>query len=82
MTVREAYQLVIETHPGKVAVVCLDFPDFYAFGLKEQRKEKEPIGGGYTTVNKLSGELGGFVPTEDFEAFFAAKRIDIKTLNK
>lgn len=81
MTAKEAYVIIKKENPGMVTIECLEFLDFYAFGLTEKGKEDEQIGGGYITVNKTSGEIGGFNPTEDFDAFFAAKPIDIDTLN-
>jgi hypothetical protein len=80
MTVQEAYEIVKKENPGMVAIVCLEFTEFYAFGLTEKGRENEPIGGGFITVNKSTGETGGFSPTEDFDAFFAAKDIPIDTL--
>ena len=80
MTVQEAYEIVKDKYQGMVAVDCLEFPDFYAFGLTEKGREDEPVGGGYVTVNKQSGVLGGFSPTQDFDAFFAAKPIDAEAL--
>lgn len=80
MTVKEAYEIIKKDNPGMVAVECLEFADFYAFGLAEKGKEDELIGGGYNTVNKTSGKLGGFNPVQDFEAFFAAKRVPLLQL--
>ena len=81
MTAKEAYEIIKKENPGMVTIECLEFLDFYAFALTEKGREDEQIGGGYFTVNKTSGEIGAFNPTEDFDAFFAAKSIDIDTLN-
>ena len=80
MTVQNAYEIVKRKYPDMVAIECLDFSDFYAFGLAEKGRETEEVGGGYVTINKDSGELGGFTPTQDFEAFFAAKEIPVDIL--
>ena len=77
----KVFDIIKKENPGMVAVGCLEFADFYAFALTEKGRENEPIGGGYDTVNKVSGALGGFTPTQDFDAFFAAKEIPIGTLN-
>lgn len=81
MTVQKAYEIVKQINPRMVAVECLEFPDFYAFALVEKEFEKELSGGGYNTVNKITGEVGVFNPTQDFESFFEAKSINIDTLN-
>ena len=81
MTAKEAYEIIKKEQSGMVAIECLEFPDFYAFGLTEKGEEDEAFGGGYYTVNKISGELNTFTPTQDFEAFFAAKTIDTNTLD-
>lgn len=80
MTVQNAYEIVKRKYPDMVAIECLDFPDFYAFGLVEKGREPEEVGGGYVTINKDSGKIGGFTPTQDFEAFFAAKEIPVDIL--
>ena len=82
VTLQEAYAIVKDKYQSMVAVDCLEFPDFYAFGLTEKGREGEPVGGGYTTVNKKNGALGGFSPVQDFDAFYAAKEISIDELNK
>ena len=73
MTAKEAYEIIKKEHSGMMVIECLEFPDFYAFGLIEKGKEDESFGGGYYTVNKIGGELNAFSPTQDLEAFFAAK---------
>ena len=81
MTAKEAYKIIKQAYAEMVVIECLEFPDFYAFGLTEKGKENESVVGGYFTVAKDSGKLGGFNPTSDFEAFFAAKSIDVSTFN-
>ena len=81
MTAQEAYKIVKQENPGMVAIDCIEFDDFFAFGLTDKGFEDELCGGGFITVNKISGKTGGYTPTENLEAFVAAKRIDIDTLN-
>lgn len=81
VTVKEAMQIIKNKYSDMSVIECLDFPDFFAFGLTEKGAESEDVGGGYFTVAKDSGKLGGFTPTQDFEAFLTAKQIDINTLN-
>lgn len=81
MTAQKAYEIIKKEQPEMVVIECLAFSDFYAFGLVEKGKENEISGGGYSTVNKNSGEIGEFSPPQDFEAFFAAKAIDVNTLS-
>lgn len=81
MTAKEAHGIIKKEYPGMVTIECLEFQSFYAFGLTEEGKEDEQIGGGYVTVDKTSGKTGTFNPTEDFDAFFEAKPIDVDTLN-
>lgn len=80
MTVQEAYEIIKKNNPGMIAIECLSFVDFYAFGLTEKGRENELIGGGYDTVDKTTGELGSFNPVQNFDAFFTAKKIPVKTL--
>ena len=81
MIAKEVYEIIKKEYPGLKVIECLEFPDFYAFGLTEQGKEDEAFGGGYHIINKTSGELNTFTPTQDFEAFFAAKIIDTNTFD-
>lgn len=75
MTANDAYEVIKKANPKMSVVECLEFPEFYAFALVPKGKEGEPIGGGYDTVDKRTGELGAFNPIEDFGAFRAAKKI-------
>jgi hypothetical protein len=79
MTVQEAYANIKSNNPDKIVVECLEFDDFYAFALKDKGTENEDAGGGYDTINKATGNMGTFIPVQDFDAFFAAKQIDIST---
>lgn len=81
MTVKEAMQIIKNKYPDMSVIECLDFPDFYAFGLTEKGAEDEEVGGGYYTVEKDNGKLGVFSPTQDFDAFLSAKSIDINTIS-
>lgn len=80
MTIQEAYNKIKNNNPDKVIVECLEFVDFYAFALTDKGSEDEPAGGGYVTINKTSGEIGAFSPVQDFDAFFAAKKIDLTAI--
>lgn len=80
MTAKEAYAIARNEFPGKIAVGCLEFPDFFSFELVDVGMEDELFGCGLTTVNKTTGEIGCFLPQEDFKAFRAAKKINVKTL--
>lgn len=81
MTAKEAMQIIKSKYTDMSVIECLDFPDFFAFGLTVKGAEGEDVGGGYFTVAKNSGKLGEFTPMQDFEAFLTAKQIDINTLN-
>lgn len=77
---REAYEKIKSDNPDKVVVECLEFADFYAFALADKGSEDETAGGGYDTINKTTGENGTFSPVQDFDAFFAAKTVDLTTI--
>lgn len=81
MTIQKAYETIKHNYPDKVVVECLEFADFFAFALTDKGAENESAGGGYNIINKDSGEIGTFSPVQDLEAFFAAKRLDVRTLN-
>ena len=81
MNVKEAIKRVKTKYPKKVILQCLEFPAFYGFALVDEDLKDEFVTGGYTTVNKHTGVFGAFNPPEDFDAFFAAQRIDLSELN-
>ena len=81
MTAKEASEKLLAKHPDKVILECLEFPKFYAFALIEKSQVGQMVGGGYRTVDKNSGAIGGFSPTSDLDAFFAAKKINLKEIN-
>lgn len=81
MTIQEAYKNIKSENPNKVVAECLEFADFYAFAVIDEGTENEAAGGGYDTIHKTTGEKGTFSPVQDLDAFFAAKKIDISTLN-
>ena len=57
---------------------ALDMGEFWAFFFSPPINKDEWYGGGYTTVNKNTGEIGSFIPPDNFELFSKAKRIEIK----
>ena len=81
MTAKKAYEIIKTKYPDLVVIECMEFPEFYAFALTEKGKEDELVSGGYNTVNKTTGEMGGINPIHNFEAFSTAKEIPISTLN-
>ena len=79
MTAKEAYAIIRRENSDKVLMSCLEFKDFYGFCLVPKgMEENEQLGGvGLDTVNKTTGEIGYFYPTQDLKAFREAKRIDL-----
>lgn len=82
MTASEAANILRKKYNDKSIVECLDFNDFYAFAMVDKGKENDDIAGGYDTVNKKTGGISVFNPTDDLEAYLSAKTIDISTIKR
>lgn len=72
MKASEAYSIVDK---GRPLLECSDFGDFYGFVFG---KEGEPIGTGYTCVDKKTGRVFGFAPFDDFDLFRKSVQIPLK----
>lgn len=81
MTAKNAYRIVRAEYPDMVAIECLELADTYAFALADKGREDELLAGGYTTVNKTTGKIGGLNPLYHADAISEAKEIPINTLN-
>lgn len=75
MTAKEAYKILKKEYPDLAAYECFEFPELYAFALWERGWNGEPIAGGYHTVNKTTGEIGGM--TSVAVAFASPEPIEI-----
>lgn len=83
MTAKEAYDIIKVYHQNEKVVECLEFEDFFAFFFIDKNiGDDEKYAGAYYTIQKQDGTQSTFNPTSDFEAYFAAKRIDVKGLRK
>ena len=80
MTVKDASVIVAADYPNKTIIECLDFPSFYAFAMVDKGLEGGLYLGGYYTVDKTSGTIGAFCPTDDLDALFAARKINLAEL--
>ena len=79
MNVQEAYN-VLKKKTDKIAVSCIETEEFFGFAMVEEKYKKEPFGGGYITVNKISLEIGAFTPAQDIQLFIKSKQIDVNEL--
>lgn len=78
MKVKEAYKIIKPKYADKKLLECLEFNNFFAFLFAEN--DEETVGGGYDTVDKRTGNVSTFNPTEDFDSFFKAKQIPTQNL--
>ena len=82
-SLKEAYDIVKVKHQNEKVVECLEFEDFFAFFfIAKDTDDNEEYAGAYCTIQKKDGKMSTFNPTSDFEAYFAAKRIDVNGLRK
>ena len=78
MKVKDAYNIIkAKNNSDKELVECLEFDGFFAFAFAEKSKINETVGGGYDTVDKKSGQISVFNPTENLELFISAKKIPV-----
>lgn len=80
MIAKDASRIVSAHYPNKTVIECLEFPDFYAFAMVDKGREGELYLGGYYTVDKNNGAIGGFSPADDWDALDAAKKIELAEL--
>jgi hypothetical protein len=82
MTLKEAYQKVKGLEDRNYLIDCLDMGKQWGFAfLSEPLPPGERIGGlGLDVVNKQTGEVSFFYPTEDLGLLRKSKKIPIKTL--
>lgn len=83
MTIKEAYDIIKVDHRKEKLVECLEFDDFFAFFFVDKDVgDDEKYAGAYCTIQKKDGQQATFNPTSDFDAYFAAKRIDVEELRE
>ena len=75
MTAKEAYAILKTKYPDLVAIECLEFSELFAFAMVEKGWVGEAVGGGYHTVKKSTGEIGGM--TSVSVAFASPKPTEI-----
>ena len=83
MTVTEAIKIIQQENPKHKVLECLEFSTFYAFGLVPpgyDTDQHDAYGGAYDTVDKATGKVSVFMPTDNLEAYRQAKTIDIRNL--
>lgn len=79
----EAYYTVKEALPNRNYLIeCLDFGEFYGFAFSEEKlPQNEMFGSGYDCIDKNTGEIFSFVPTQNLKLFRKAKTINLSNLN-
>lgn len=77
MKVQDAYELVKKLKPDCRLLECLEFEDFFAFFMVPRSYIDEGVVGAYDTVNKKSGLLGSFNPTENLSVYLSGKVIEL-----
>lgn len=80
MTAKDASRIIAESRPDKTITGCLEFPNFYAFTMKDKGYEGDKHYGCCYTVDKSDGTTGTFNPTSNLDAVLSAKKIDIAEL--
>lgn len=78
ITAKEAFQIIKDKYIDQSVIECFELSDCYAFGLVDKGRENELCGGGYCTVNKYNGCLGGMTSVK--LAFSKATSIEINKL--
>ena len=80
MKATEALTIINKAFPKRKVIECLEFSEFFAFGMVENGNSEDLVGGAFDTVDKETGEISFFNPTSDLKAFINAKRIDVTEL--
>lgn len=76
MKVQDAYKSVEKLKPECKLLECLEFDDFYAFFMVPKSYTEDDIAGAYDTVNKKTGLLGTFNPTENLDLYMSGKVVE------
>ena len=60
VNLEKAKRIILKAYKNRKIIECLEFDDFYAFGLADKKFDKcsDSIGGAYFTVNKTDGKIG------------------------
>ena len=82
MNVKEAKKIICNKYKTKKIIECLEFDDFFAFGLadKDFDLENDSIGGAYITVNKSDGKIGVYNPFYDALKTCVRKKVNLTNL--
>jgi hypothetical protein len=77
LTVKEAYETAKNMpSQGSFLFMCLDAGDVWVFVFVNRPfVSGERVGGAYTAVNKLTGELSTLHPVHDYKKIRAAQKI-------
>jgi hypothetical protein len=77
LTVREAYAIAKNRQKqGDFLFACIDAVDVWGFAFVNRPfASGERVGGAYTAVNKLTGELSTLHPVHDYKKIRAAQKI-------
>ena len=80
MRVQDAYALVEKLKPECKLLECLEFDDFYAFFMVPRSYLDDGVAGSYYTVNKKTGLLGMFNPTENLSLYMSGEVIEVEAV--
>ncbi len=78
LSAKEALNIVQNAKPECKAIECLEFKDFYAFFMVPKTYNEQDVAGAYDTVNKNTGLLATFHPTENLDLYMSAKVIELE----
>lgn len=82
MNVKKAKKIICDKYKTKKIIECLEFDDFFAFGLTDNDFDptNDSVGGAYITVNKTDGRIGVFNPFYDTSKLASAKKVNLTNL--
>ena len=84
MKLTDAYRKVKDLPENKklFLVECLDFGEFWGFAFCDRcPTEENPVGGiGFDTVDKATGQISYFYPTDNLKLFDKAVGVSIEAL--
>lgn len=78
MNAKQAYAIVKKQYPTREVTQCLEFEDVYAFSMIKKEWKGQLLIGGYITVDKNDGHIGGMNAVR--AAMIESKKVPLRTL--
>lgn len=77
LSVQDAYSVIEKIKPDCKLLECLEFEDFYAYFMVPKTYNGDGVAGAYDTVNKKTGLVSSFVPTENLKLYMSGKVVEL-----